>query len=130
MMIFTESLFWDDPLYVKKDGGIYATDARGREFEITPELIEKYHEKRGGRLNTAGNALGGAALGTVAGMPFSLAVSDSIYNPKDPTSGPRAQSVALPVQRAMTIGGGIIGAHRGNVNMYNDIVRARRAGVI
>ena len=128
MMIFTESLFWEDPLYVNKNGGIYSTDSKGREFKIDPDLIDKYYAKNGGRFKAAGNALGGAVLGTAAGIPLSLAAGDMIRSSGADPSG--VQAVALPIQLGMTIGGGIIGLRRGLNNGFNDIVRAKRAGEI
>ncbi len=130
MMIFTESLFWEDPLWVNRDGRIYSTDSKGREFEIDQDLQNKYLSKFGGytRLKPAANALGGAILGTAAGIPLSLAAGDAIRSTgADPSA---VQSVALPVQLGMTIGGGILGVRRGINNSYNDIVRAKRAGEI
>ena len=128
MMIFNESLFWEDPLYVNKNGGIYATDSKGREFEINPDLVNKYYDKKGGRFKAAGNAIGGALLGTAAGMPLSLAAGDMIRSSGADPSG--VQAVALPIQLGMTFGGGVIGLRRGVNNTFNDIVRARRAGEI
>ena len=131
MMIFTESLFWEDPLWVNKNGSVYATDAKGKEFEINQELVNKYLSKYGNggrRWKTLGNTLGGAVLGTAAGIPISLGATDMMHAAG--ASPGATQAVALPLQLGMTIGGATLGLRRGLNSSFNDIVKARRSGEI
>lgn len=127
MLVISESinlpvLQEEDRLWVDKNGVPYGTDAKGKEFEITPSIIQKYYNTYGGQWIAPAKTFGGAALGGVLSVP----VAAGIYN-----TFPHGFGNDLARGASM---GGLIGTGAGlglrhEMNrVYNDIIRKRQAG--
>ena len=129
-MIFTESLFWEETNYIKKNGSVYGTDNWGDEFEITPGMIHAYHEKFGGRWKPHVYTLAGGALSALPAMMAKVGTRDLLRaNEIDPHTLP-AGLLPSTAGVGVLISGMKLGDNLANHQIYNDIVDKKRRGLL
>ena len=125
MMIF--SVLTEDRNFIEKDGGIYAYDKTGKEYEITPSMVNRYWDKYGGRWKPVAWGLGGIAGGAALSIPAAMGTYMTMRDGFD--ASPRASRIGMGAVQGALIGGGAgLGLSHGMKNVYNDIVKKRLAG--
>lgn len=125
-MTFNDVLI-EDQQYIERDGGIYAYDKNGKEYEISPSMVNRYWDKYGGRWKPVAWGLGGMAGGTLLSIPTALGTYVGMRHGFD--ADPATSRIGMAgVQGALIGGGAGLGLSHGMKNVYNDIVRKRLAG--
>ena len=116
MLTFTTDIFTEDQNYIERNGSVFGIDKNGKEYEITPQVVDQYYKKYGGRWKPiawmAAGALGGGAIG----LPISIATQ------------PSTAVVKYGAYYPFTMGGMYLGLRHASKNLYNDIVAKRKAG--
>ena len=125
MMIF--SVLTEDKNFIEKDGGIYAYDKNGKEYEITPSMVNRYWDKYGGRWKPIAWGLGGMAGGTALSFPAAVGTYMTMRDGFNADPSTRRLGMAA-VQGALIGGGAGLGISHGMKNVYNDIAKKRLAG--
>ena len=117
MLTFTIDILTEDKNYIERNGSAFGIDKNGKEYEITPQVVNQYYNKYGGKWKPlawmAAGALGGGAIG----LPISIA-----------TGGTSTPVVRYGAYYPFTIGGMYLGLSHAQKNLYNDIVAKRKAG--
>ena len=129
MLVLSESInlpvLEEDRYYIMKDNIPYGIDKNGKEYEITPSMVNDYYNKYGGRWKmkakmAAGHLLGGALIG----VPMMVG-NDIITRPLGSTASNVASGIGMVTG---TLYGRMKGIEHENNRIYNDIVRKRQTG--
>jgi len=125
MMVF--SVLTEGRNFIEKDGGIYAYDKNGKEYEITPSMVNRYWNKYGGRWKPVAWGLGGIAGGAALSIPAAMGTYTTMRGGFD--ASPSTSRLGMAAVQGGLIGGGAgLGLSHGMNNVYNDIVKKRLAG--
>lgn len=116
MLVFITDILTEDKNYIERNGSAFGVDKNGKEYEITPQVVDQYYNKYGGKWKPlawmAAGALGGGAIG----LPISIATQ------------PSTAIMKYGVYYPFSIGGMYLGLNHAQKNLYNDIVAKRKAG--
>lgn len=114
--------------YIEKNGTVYGTDGLGNEFEITPGMINAYHEKFGGRWKPYVYSLGGGAISFLPALMAKAGTRDLLRsNDIDPHTLPAGLLPGL-AGGGVLLGGMKLGGDLANHQIYSDIVDKKRKG--
>ena len=128
MMIFTESLFWEEYNYIKKNESVYGTDNFGNEFEITPGMINAYHEKFGGRWKPHVYSLSTGVASIFPAIMAKAGTRDLLRANEIDTHSLPAGLIPGFAGIGVMLGGMKLGDNLANHQIYNDIVDKKRRG--
>ena len=116
--------------YVEREDSIYGVDKNGKEYKITPSLIEAYKKKYGKENTVPWHIAGGIGVGALGAIGSTAKLSmwahglDRIDDPYE------LEKIAAPFQAASLVGGAYFGSKMAKHKMYNDIVDKRLKGEI
>ncbi len=125
MMTFV-SVLTEEQHYIERDGAAFAYDKNGKEYEITPSMMNRYFDKYGGRWKIPAWMLGGGLIGGALALPASIGTREIL---KSAGASPGVGYVTSAIPRAALLGGGLaLGFNHGLSTVYNDIAKKRLSG--
>ena len=116
--------------YIERDDSIYGVDKNGKEYKITPSMVEAYKKKYGKENTVPLHVAGGLGLGVLGGLISTLKLSSWEHALDGNDDLYRLEKIAAPFQAASLAGGAYFGREMAKHKMYNDIVGKRLKGEI
>ncbi len=125
-MLYFSDVLTEDRNFIERNGAIYGYDRNGKEYEITPEMINRYFDKYGGRWKPFAWGMGSALAGGLASVPVGLGTGMTM---NALGASPTASSIGMSAVQGGLVGGSAgLGLVHGIRNVYDDIARKRLSG--